>query len=197
MAVNLINIASHLINTMEPNMEKQSLLPSLQCRVMIVTRQIRMAWEARIIMEFLATNIWMDNLWACHKSTMRPLKDSLVIKDIWTTWLLASRCVRATTVDSGRSTLGDVQRSWKKSSNVYITVASPMPHMPHLTCTWERNTMRWPRQSETAKPERSFELSASRAILISLISSRHSPKSSSSSFRKNCLCKQPSLDNKE
>lgn len=197
MKANLINRASHFIIKMELNTVSLSLLPSHKCRVMIVDRRRRMVWEARIITESRATNTRMDSLWACPKFMMRPLKVSLVIKDTWTTWLLASRCVRATMVDSERSTLGDVQRNSKKSSNVYITVASPMPRMLHLTCTWERNTMRSPRQSETAKPERSFEPSVWRAILISLTSSRHSPKSNSSSYRKNCSCKQPSLVRQE
>ena len=167
---------------------RRSLLQNQTFRVKGAVVNLSKTQEAKQIMLFRATSKKMVSLWACPKFTMRHLKGSQATKDnSWTTWLPASKCARATMADSGRSTWGDVQKNWKRNSNVCTIVVSHMlPTLP-WTCIWGRSTMKLQRPRETARPGRSFELLVSRAILISSTSSRHSPKSSSNSFRRNYL----------
>lgn len=159
-------------NMPQKNLARQSSLLNLWIKVMEVLRLSKLP-RAKPTRQCRATSIEMGSQRACPKFMTRHLKGSPAARDnSWTTWLPASRCVRAPTVDSERSTWGDVQKSSRRNTNVYTIVASNMPPMQPWTCTWERSTTKWQRRSEIGRPEKSLEQLAWRAILISWASSR-------------------------
>lgn len=119
-----------------------------------------------------------------------PMRIRVTRGRAWSTiWfrILAKNRDKVKEITSAKSMSEGVQKSLKKNFLVFTTAGKNMQLMLQGTCTWETNTMRWPRQREIARPEKLFELVVSRITQILLASCLHSLKCSRSSYKKSFM----------